>query len=149
VDPLGLSNTDVNLEYARVTPCVYTHKYPVNSYQHDGQPLGHWLEQNGDDLFISVHHRFSRHLGLITHISRTRHGEPGEMPWCHGEPARYSFLQGTIDRTLTVGLGIDYEPIKDVRAKLRYQRSERENIDHVSGANETRNELSLELVVDY
>jgi len=149
VDPLGLSDTDVRLEYARITPCVYTHKYPVNSYQHDGESLGHWLEQNGDDLFVSLGHRFSRHLGLRTHFSRTRHGEPGEMPYCHGEPARYSFLQGTVDRTLTLSLGIDYEPIKDVCASLQYQRSDRENIGHVAGENETSNEISLELILDY
>jgi len=149
VDPLGLSDTDVRLEYARVTPCVYTHKYPVNSYQHDGEPLGHWLEQNGDDLSVLLRHRFSRHLGLRAQFSRTRHGEPGEMPYCHGEPARYSFLQGTVDQTLNLNLGIDYEPIKDVRAVLLYQRNERENIGHVSGENETSNELSLELFIDY
>lgn len=149
VDPLGLADTDLRLEYTRVQPCVYTHKFPVNTYRHDGVVLGHWLEQNGDDLFLAVRHRFSRSLRLSTQLARTRQGEKGEMPWCHAEPWRYSFLDGIVDRTQTLGLSLDYEPIHNLRASLSYERTERRNKDLQAGDDETLNQFSLALSFDY
>jgi hypothetical protein len=149
VDPLGLEDTDLRLEYARVQPCVYTHKFPVNTYRHDGVSLGHWLEENGDDLYLAARHRFSRQLRITTYLARTRQGERGEQPWCHLESWRYPFLWGIVDRTLTVGVGLEAELIHQLRASLHYERRERDNKDHLAGEDETLNELSLALSFEY
>lgn len=149
VDLLGLEDTDLRLEYVRVQPCVYTHKFPVNTYRHDDVVLGHWLDQNGDDLFLAVRHRFSRHLRVAAHLAKTRQGEQGEQPWCHAEPRQYSFLYGTVDQTLTLGLSLDCEPIHNLRASLGYERTERRNKNHQAGEDETLNEFSLALSFDY
>ena len=149
VDPLGLENTDFRLEYARVQPCVYSHKFPVNNYRHDGVSLGHWLEENADDLYLALRHRCSRHLSIASHLTRTRQGERGEQPWCHLDPGRYSFLWGTVDRTLLMGLSLNVQPIHDLRISWSYERTERENRDHLPGEDETLDELSLSLSFDY
>jgi len=149
VDPPGLENTDFRLEYARVQPCVYTHKFPVNTYLHDGVALGHWLEENGDDLYFAARHRISRQLRITAYLARTRQGESGQQPWCHAESWRYSFLWGIIDQTLTWGVRLEGEIIQQLRASLNYQRQQRENKDHLTGNDETFNELSLALSFEY
>ena len=149
VDPLGIADTDLRVEYVRVQPCVYTHKFPVNTYCHDGFTLGHWLGQNGDDLFLELRHRFSRCLRFDVQLEKTRHGQKGEMPYCHDEPARYSFLQGIVDRTMAFSFILCYEPIKDLCASLSYKRIKRRNKDHIAGEDENLNEISLALSFDY
>jgi hypothetical protein len=149
VDLLGFENTDFRLEYTRVQPCVYTHKFPVNDYCHDGVTLGHWLEENGDDLYLAARHRFSRQLSIVAHLGRTRRGEKGEQPWCHLDSGRYSFLWGTVDRTLLLGLSLDVEPSHNLRASMSYERTERKNRDHIPGEDENLDELSFTLSFDY
>jgi hypothetical protein len=128
---------------------VYTHKFPVNTYRHDGVALGHWLEENGDDLYLAARHRFSRRLNIAAHMARTRRGEKGEQPWCHSESWRYSFLWGTVERTQTLGFTLEVEPVHNLRSYLSYERTERENRDHLPGESQTLDELFLSLSFDY
>jgi hypothetical protein len=148
-DPLGLHDTDVRVEYARVQPCVYTHKFTVNTYRHDGYALGHWLGQHGDDLFVMAAHRFSRRLRLVLRAARTRRGEKGELPWCHDQPKRYSFLKGVVDRTNSLGASVEFEPLKDLRALVSYHWNKRYNRDQVPGTEEVLNELAVQISFDY
>jgi len=47
------SNIDVILEYTRLNPWIYEHKYGgLTNYQHLSYPLGHWLGQNADQLKV-------------------------------------------------------------------------------------------------
>lgn len=149
VDPLGLRDTDLRLEYARVQPCLYTHKFPVNTYRHNGVILGHWLEENGDDLYLETRYRLSRNLRMALHMARTRQGEKGKQPWCHAESWRYSFLWGIVERTVTLGCTLAVEPIHNLRTAISYKRVERRNKDHQAGADEIQNELFLSLTFDY
>jgi len=149
VDPMGLRDTDLRLEYARIQPCLYTHKFPVNTYRHNGVILGHWLEENGDDLYLEARHRLSRNLRIAIQMTRTRQGERGEQPWCHAESWRYSFLWGIVERTVTLGCTLDVEPIHNFRTAISYKRVDRRNKDHQTGADEIQHELFLSLIFDY
>ena len=149
IDPLGWDDTDLRLEYARVQPCVYSHKFPVNTYRHDGWSLGHWLDENGDDISLFAGHRPSEHLRLVAEFSRTRRGEPGQLPWCHTDSGRYSFLQGIIDRSTQLILTLDLEPMKDVAVQGGYHWHRRENQDHIRGNDVTRHEAFLNIHLEY
>ena len=49
VDPPLLSDGDLLLvEYVRVEPWIYTHKFPINTFRHFDAPLGHALAPNSD-----------------------------------------------------------------------------------------------------
>ncbi len=145
VDLMGLEDTDLRMEYARVQPCVYTHKFVANTYRHDGVCLGHWLEENGDDLYLAARHRFSRQIRVAVEVARTRQGEKGELPWCHTDSGRYHFLWGTVEETVALGISMDLEPLHDVNASLSLWRFQRENKDHQAGEDETLHEISLTL----
>jgi len=149
VDPLGLDDTDLHLEYARIQPCVYSHKFAVNTYRHDGWPLGHWLEENGDDISLFAGHRLSEHLRVTAELSRTRQGEPGEMPWCHDDSDRYSFLYGIVDRSTEMILTISLEPAKDIAIRGGYHWNRRRNKDHISGDDSTRHEAFVSVHLEY
>ena len=149
VDPLGWNDSDVHLEYVRVQPCVYTHKFVVNSYRHDGLPLGHWLGENGDDIYLQIGHRLTPLVRLALEASRTRRGEPGQLPWCHADPARYSFLQGVIDRNTQATVIVDVEPFKDVLISCGYVWSRSENRKHIQENDATRQEVFVRLDFEY
>ena len=74
VDPLGLDDSDLRLEYVRIEPWIYTHRFPINTFRHFDAPLGHSLGPNSDRWQVQMDHRPHRDLSLRLHLGRARHG---------------------------------------------------------------------------
>lgn len=74
VDPFGLDNISLRLEYAAIMPWVYTHKYRINDYTSDYRSLGHWAGPNSEVWYLHLkkewHQRFQ--TGLI--FRQFKHG---------------------------------------------------------------------------
>ena len=149
VDPISLENLDLRIEYARVMPAVYTHKFPINTYVHYGEALGHWLEENGDDLYFEGRYRLSHQLQFQLFIGRTRSGEPAVQPDAHADPNKFPFLYGTVERTDFFGCRISYQPIHKINLLFNYTYRDIENDNHVLGVDRVENEISLILNLDY
>lgn len=80
VDPPGLRDADLRVEYVRIEPWIYTHKFPINTFRHFDSPLGHALGPNSDRWRIGLTRRFSRDLSAKLEVSRTRHGDNELLP---------------------------------------------------------------------
>jgi len=74
VDAAGIPNVDVRIEYARVRPYTYSHKFDLNSYRHYSTGLGHWTGPNSDDLYLELAYRYSRRLKFKSFFEARRHG---------------------------------------------------------------------------
>ena len=75
VDPPLLSDGDLLLEYVRVEPWIYTHKFPINTFRHFDAPLGHALEPNSDLIRLVLEKRLSHRWTVRVESRRSRHGE--------------------------------------------------------------------------
>ncbi len=149
VDPLGLENFDLRLEYARIMPAVYSHKYPINTFVHYGETIGHWLGENGDDFYGESRYRVARNLQLHFSGGRTRRGEPAVQPDAHYDPNRFPFLYGTVERTHYFGTGVSFEPVHKLHLAFDYTYRDIENVKHASGIDRAENELTVSFDIDY
>ena len=74
-DLMGLPDLDGVIEYARVEPYVYTHRYFDNNYSNNNIGVGHHLEPNSDEWFIQVNYRPTKKLRSWLTYSGIRHGD--------------------------------------------------------------------------
>ncbi len=117
-DPLGLSDLDLEAEYVRIEPWIYTHKFPVNTFRHFDAPLGHSLGPNSDRWRFRLDRRWSAGWSTAAWVGRRRHGDNvlladgevrnvgGDMHygWRPGdERETKSFLDGRLGRWTTLG----------------------------------------------
>ena len=149
VDPFSIENLDLRIEYAKVMPAVYSHKFPINTYVHYDEVIGHWLGENGDDLYFEGRYRTSKELQFQLFGGRTRSGEPAVQPAAHFDPNKFPFLYGTVERTDYFGCRISYEPIHKIRFVFDYTYRDIENKGHNSGVDQVENEFVLRLNFDY
>jgi len=127
--PFGIADADLRTEYTRIEPWVYTHRYPVNVYQHYGWCLGHWLGPNADGIFVQARYRFSHRLEASLTFRRLRKGrnKPGEdvggdiFQWTNVERKR--FLAGALERNTSVGIGVSYEMESGLSLRAAFRRS--------------------------
>ena len=132
VDPFGIQNFDLRVEYARVEPWTYTHRGVVQdppiptAYKHFNTPLGHWIGPNADDLFLEVNHRLSGDLLTTLSYGRVREGEIGGNihNYSHAAMGREKrFLMGIVEKTRTVGWGLTYWISHDSTVEVNYSHT--------------------------
>lgn len=60
-----IPNIALAVEYTRLNPFVYTHRFNVNSYTNWGLSLGHSLPPNSDEISIKINYNITNRLKLI------------------------------------------------------------------------------------
>ena len=123
-DPIPRSNTRLTIEYVRLTPYLYTHKYPINVPQHYGVNMGYPLQPNSDQLLVQVDWTPIRPLHLSGRVVHLRHGSnPEDGPVIGGnvrEPLEYGgekivkFLDGDLYKETQIELSGKLEVAFDV-----------------------------------
>lgn len=66
------------VEWTHLTPYVYVHRSGVNTFEHQGAPMGHWIGPNGDGLFFSLEGRPREETWLQFYGVMSRRGEVDE-----------------------------------------------------------------------
>jgi len=152
VRPFGLRDVDFRIEYTRIDPWVYTHRYPINSYTHYGDVLGHRLGPNADEMFVEVRKRFTRRFHAGVSCVSMRHGANPEDRNVGGDPlAGYRpgdskkavFLDGDRETYSALNIDVSYEILRELflRAGWSYERHDGKSVGVVRfslGLNENR-----------
>jgi hypothetical protein len=136
IEPAGLENADIVLEYTRIDPYVYSHHIPENSYANDQFVLGNHLGPNSDDVFARFNYRFSRKLTTSLEVEKTRHGDnitdaAGNLLRNVGGNALYghrsidaedvTFLDGVLTKTYFLRVASVYEIFNEFFLDFKYQ----------------------------
>ncbi|MFA6540571.1 MAG: hypothetical protein WCT99_03140 [Bacteroidota bacterium] len=117
-----LDNSMLQLEYTRLNPWVYNHKYPDATFQSHSVDLGHWLGQNGDLFYVGFDYQFSRSLRGGVQLESIRKGGKDSTKYQYRLPTP-EFLYSPITKEQTVGIWATYEPIRDFLMDFRlYQQ---------------------------
>jgi hypothetical protein len=135
-NPMGLENTQLRAEYARVSKYTYTHKSHVNDYTfRDTFLLTHDLGNDAEGLYVELR-RFFR-LPVIVTLSAevTRRGEgrvkiPWEDTW---EYFRDPFPSGVVEEKRAIALELDWNPLGAWELILEGGFTTFENFGHVRG----------------
>ena len=106
-------NTHLNIEYTRINPWAYNHKFPDATYQSHGYNLGHWIGQNADLFFAGADYRPMRNLKVGAQFESVRKG--GKMPThFQYELPTPEFLYGPLIKNQSYGINARYEPLRDL-----------------------------------
>lgn len=143
VDVFSLPNIDAVIEYARIRPYVYSHKFYTTSYTHFGTGLGHWIGPNADVLTAQLQYRPSHRFFAHATTQWYRHAESennintgGNIhdPHKGTDPLNVAFLQGQKIKQWSFNVGVDYKIIYHIymHASLRFHQTQVEPFENSS-----------------
>lgn len=150
VAPMGIRDMDLQLEYARIEPYVYTHRDEINIYKNYDKSIGHWLGPNSDDLYIRSNYLINHHLSCAIVSERIRSGE-GDIDTPHDMSIgdRKDFLSGPVETKWTWGIEARAQIFKDGFLSLNYYYIDTRNSNRIRSANSKDHQLSFQLLVNY
>jgi hypothetical protein len=143
IEPGGLEDTDILLEYTRIDPYVYSHHIPENSFTHDQFIIGNHLGPNSDDVFARASYRLSRKWKASLEMELSRHGDnimdaTGNLVRNVGGSALYghrafdaddvSFLDGILMKTYFFRVTSVYEIFNEFFLDLKYEFRRQRNV---------------------
>jgi hypothetical protein len=106
-------NTEVLVEYSRLNPWVYSHKYPAATFQNVGYDMGHWIGQNADLLSLEIVHRPLRSVRASVWYEQLRKGGRTDIVAQYRVPSM-PFLYGPLHREISAGIRVSVEPARDL-----------------------------------
>ena len=130
VDPLGVRNTAVMVEYTRVEPYVFSHgRSREDSYTNSGDLLGTRIFPNSDSWFFRLDCLIRPNLTVSARVTFIRHGNnifalDGTLirnvggdplqPHRDSDPETKRFLDGDLVRTGNVQVQATWQPIRQI-----------------------------------
>lgn len=149
-EPFGLADWDIEMEYTRIEPYVYTHNDTINIYEEYSRPLGHWLGPNSDDLNVQIGYLANRDLDCRINFDRTRHGN-GDLftPPDASVTKRKHFLSGTVETRWHFGLAMQYQLFKDCFLNIDYTHCWISNYMRQKDIDKTMNQMIIDLLINY
>ena len=125
---LGWHDVDALLEYQRVEPYVYSNRVAGNDFTHNNIGLGTGLPPNADEVMAEGRWMASPWLNMRFQVAYRRHGMNvmqgdslirnvgGSVLQGHrsSDNEMVTFLDGVRESVLRVGIGIEYEPIREL-----------------------------------
>jgi hypothetical protein len=155
VDPLGIQNIDLMVDYRRIEPYFYAHqRSPDRYYAHTDFLLGHPLGPNSDETLIRIIYKPHWQWRIAFEFSRTRHGDNivdnegniirnvgGDflIPHRRVDPRQKQFLDGVLHNNSFYRGDIRYEVLRQIYIRGSVEYSEL----HHEFTGEKRNNLLI------
>ncbi|MDZ7266302.1 MAG: capsule assembly Wzi family protein [candidate division KSB1 bacterium] len=148
--PLGWRSADLRLEYSRVDPFVYTHEFPQNVYEQDGEALGSRFGPNADRLTLALGWRPHRDLQATGRLHWQRTGR-GDLFRAHRpeDGNAKGFLKGTVITTLYGNLALENQIRRDVYLGIELEWEAAKNAGFVTGLTSHRRQAAFTMRVDW
>lgn len=142
---LLVENTELSVEYSRLNPWTYSHKYPAATFTNNGYDLGHWIGQNADLLSLEAGYRPLRKVRVGAFYEHYRKGGFKDVAYQYIIPSE-PFLYDLQHEERSYGLSGRFQPVRDLflDAKVRT----RTLTDMLTGANKER-KLEFQISASY
>ena len=150
VDPLGLRNTDLHLEFVRIQPFVYSHRFPVNTYSNYNRSLGHWLGPDADDWYLELGYQPHRNLRAALVFEQRRKGPGNDFNKGQRPPdGKMYFLRGIVERNRIYGLTAQVQLRRDWFFRLTYHYIQTRNLRLEPGNDQNNHRLLINFEFDF
>jgi len=137
IDLFNIQNSQLFVEYARIRPYVYTHKYQINRATHLSTNLGYPMPPNSDNMVIGWKQQVARTAAVTLTARVSRHGGNPEGVVLGGDifysdhednAIRESipFLSGDKETQRELGVALELEPIQHVHFNFNVRLVDRE-----------------------
>jgi len=120
VTDLPLDNLTLKLEYSKIYPYVYQHYINTTTYESASYVIGHWMDNNADQVFASAKYRFIRGLEALLWARYIRQGERPD-PTGQFEQPQPPFLSGLRTNYTYLGAQVKYEIMHELFVRARFQ----------------------------
>ncbi len=130
ITDLPIENLTMKLEYTKIYPYVYQHFISTTTYESSSYVMGHWMNNNADQIYASLNYRFLRGLESSTWIRYIRQGEKTKIEDIFVQP-QPPFLSGLRTNYSYFGCDLHYEILHELIVKARYEliKSSKQNED--------------------
>jgi hypothetical protein len=105
---LLIENLFLNFEYTMSMPITYEHRVPSLTYTSNNYNIGYYLQDNSDDMYISIGYIPLRGLHLTATYSLARHGEDFEYI-IDGTVDTHPFMENVTWKNETYSIKASYE----------------------------------------
>ena len=127
---------DVQVEYLRIEPYVFTHRILNNNFTNYGVPLNKNAQPNSELIFSQFNYRLKHNLYIALKMSYGRHGANilnddgsvkvnvgGDINLAHrvGDSENAKFLDGVMEYYRQMDVSFFYEPFYDISLNLKLQ----------------------------
>jgi len=127
-----LDNLDLTIEYTKITPWVYEHKYgDLTNYKHLGYSLGHWIGQNADQFKIQFNYQPIRGLRTQVYTEFVRKGGLKEIDVVYNNREDLKFLYSPVRSDFYLGVDANYEIFHELFVEGSYRYSNISDEDEI------------------
>ena len=160
VEPFHWVDTDFRVEYTRIEPYVYAHKWGLINYSHFGNSLGSSIPPNSDDYFVELRYRPIRKIYVGLNYELLRHGQGSidvfgyaegfvdEGSGINGKTKKH-FLQGINETKNIISTQFQWETFRQQYLYLTYQWTHIRGFEHIRNRTAIQNHLLIGYKLDY
>ncbi len=116
---LPINNLTLSINYTRINPFVYRHYIPTQTYESRSYVMGHWMQHNADQIYVSINYRILRGLQAKVWGEYIRKGGDGTVDDQYTRPSK-PFLFGLRTNYTNWGFNAKYEIIHETFISLTY-----------------------------
>ncbi len=150
VDPCGIDNLDLRLEYARVEPFVYAHDDSINIYNNYDKTIGHWLGPNSDSAFLLAAYQAGRDFRIEATLERIRKGAGDASTRARPDQGESKyFLAGTVEEKHLAGIRLQNQIRRDLFVAVAYTYANTKNVLRQPGRNSRDHLARFECYLNY
>ena len=120
VTDLPIDNLTLKLEYSKIYPYVYQHYISTTTFESASYVLGHWMNNNADQIYGSLKYRFIRGLEASVWARYIRQGERADVNEIFDVP-QPPFLFGLRTNYTYFGGQVKFEILHNLFARANYQ----------------------------
>ncbi len=119
---LVIPDSRIMIEYTRINPWVYNHRFSDDTYQSHSINLGHWIGQNADLLSLGFFYRPMYNLEIGLFFESLRKGGKDSTIHQYRLPTP-TILYSPQTKQQTIGFVGTYEPIRDLLVDFKILQS--------------------------
>ena len=163
IDPFGVPNTNVAVEYTRIEPYTFSHsRSRDNSYTNNGRMLGEHLQPNSESWFFRLENFWTSRFRTRVSFENERHGANilapngtlilnvgGDIlqPERPQDSRQKDFLGGNLEQTVRWKANASFELYKEVFLEGFFIH---ESVNHVTqGFSVSNNDFGVDLRLDF
>jgi len=139
VTDLPIHNLTLKLEYSKIYPYVYQHYINTTTFESASYVLGHWMNNNADQIYGSLKYRFIRGLETEIWARYIRRGERADVNKIFELP-QPPFLFGLRTNYTYLGAQAKFEILHELFVRARYQylktSKQQEDLSFVDDSNQ-------------
>ncbi|MEX0602956.1 MAG: capsule assembly Wzi family protein, partial [Bacteroidota bacterium] len=115
---LPLENLELLVEYSRLNPWMYSHKYPAATFTNNGYDLGHWIGQNADNVYVEAKYWITGFAQVGGWWESYRKGGLEDVAFQYRTPS-LPFLYGPVRKDRSIGGFAQWQFARDAFLDVR------------------------------